>query len=373
VGAVTPATARASVALSGGGTSVRRLPVPDPGPDGGWLRVQASGICGTDVDLYRAGLAAPTVLGHHVHGEVVALGEAAASRWGRSVGDRVVVEEYLPCGRCPSCLAGRYRLCPRTDMWGEGRRVGLVPVDEAPGLWGGNAELMYLPAEAVLHPLPATLDDALAAWVLPFANALDWVLGAGALQPGERLVVLGPGHHGLAAVAAARYGGAGEVVVCGLASDRSRLELAAALGAATLQSHGRDWPERLAALTGGPLADVVLDVTGVQAGSVPAGLALLAPGGRLLLAGGRRSATTALDTSELTRLTATVRGVRGRAPERVRQSIDLLAAGVGGLDHVPTEDLPLDEVGPMLERLARGTGPATPHVVVRPWLDGDAR
>jgi threonine dehydrogenase-like Zn-dependent dehydrogenase len=384
VPAMTAGTALASVALPGGRSELRELPLTPSRADDGWLRVEASGICGTDVALHGAGLSHPTVLGHHVHGVVVELGDDAARRWGVRPGDRVVIEEYLPCGDCAQCHTGRYRLCPRTDMWGEARRVGLVPVDERPYLWGGNAQYMYLPKEAVVHPLPTGLGDRLAAWALPLANALDWVLGAGALRPGETVVVLGPGYHGLAAVAAARYGGAGDVFVSGLPQDRSRLDIASSLGATAIESAdprprslgdtavesaGPGLREHLVEATDGRMADVVLDLTGAGSDSVTRAVALLAQGGRLVLAGGKGSTAATVDTGELTRLNATIRAVRGRAPERVRQAIELLDSGGSGLEDVPTVDVPLAGVGDMLDRLAAGRGPSTPHVVVRPWAD----
>lgn len=362
-----PRTALASVALPGARTELREFPVRTGDPDGGWLRVEASGICGTDVTVYSTGLTGPTILGHHVYGSVADLGDAAARRWGVRAGDRVVIEEYLPCGHCAQCAAGRYRLCPRTDLWGEGRRVGLVPIEEEPSLWGGNGQYMYLPPEAVVHPVPAGLATASAAWALPLANALDWVLGAGELRSGEHLVVLGPGYHGLAAVAAGRYGGAGSIVVAGLPRDRSRLEVAASLGASTVESPHPTLGEHVGRITAGRMADVVLDLTGAGPNSLTGAVSLLAQSGRLVLAGGKGSPTAILDTSEVTRLNATVRGVRGRAPERVRQSIELLASGGTGLEHVPTVEVPLAGVGEMLDRLAAGDGPSSPHIVVRPW------
>ncbi|HCA87729.1 MAG TPA: dehydrogenase [Streptomyces sp.] len=374
-------TALAAVALTGGGSEVRAFDMRPCRADDGWLRVESSGVCGTDVSLYAAGPAGPTVFGHHVHGRIAELGDAAARRWGVLPGDEVVVEEYLPCGDCEQCADDRYRLCHRTDLWAGGRRVGLVPVDEEPSLWGGNAQYMYLPPEAVVHLLPGPLADGLASWVLPLANALDWVLGAGSLQRGETLVVLGPGHHGLAAVAAALHHGAGTVIAAGLPQDRARLETAASLGAGIAPiPDPEDSPaataaalrEHVARVTRGRMADVVLDLTGAGPDSVTHAVGLLAQSGRLVLAGSTATAPATLDTGELTRLNATVRGVRGRAPARVTESISVLRSGGAGLAKVPTEYVALSEVGDMLDRLAAGKGPATPHVVVRPW-NGDER
>lgn len=363
-------TAQAAVSLPGGGCEVRTFDLRPHKEDDGWLRVEASGICGTDVALRSAGLTGPTVLGHHVHGRIAASGDTAARRWGAALGDRVVVEEYLPCGACERCAAGRYRLCPRTDLWSGGRRVGLVPVSEAPSLWGGNAQYMYLPPEAVVHTVPEHLPDTLAAWVLPLANALDWILGAGGLAPGGNLVVLGPGYHGLAAVAAARQAGAGTVIVAGLPQDRARLDIAASMGAdaaLTYDGPATELHEHVTRCTGGRMTDVVLDLTGSQPHGLTPVLRLLAQGGRLILPGGAGRTEATVDVGELSRLTAVVRGVRGRSPERVAQSIEVLAAGGCGLENVPTADVALGAVGAMLDSLAEGNGPATPHVVVRPW------
>lgn len=108
------------------------------------------------------------------------------------------------------------------------------------------------------------------------------------------------------------------------------------------------------------MADVVLDLTGAGSDSVTRALGLLAQSGRLVVAGGKGATNATLDTGELTRLNATVRGVRGRAPERVTQSIEVLRAGGAGLAKVPTAYLPLSEVGKMLDRLAAGEGPEHP-------------
>jgi threonine dehydrogenase-like Zn-dependent dehydrogenase len=133
------------------------------------------------------------------------------------------------------------------------------------------------------------------------------------MSAGENVVVLGPGYHGLAVAAAALAHGAARVVVTGLSRDAARLEFAAALGAIT----------------------VVTDDAGTS---------------------GKRIAG-ALDGEP---------AVRGRAPEAVTRAIASLASGHSRLEKVPTVEVCLDETGDMLSRLASGTGPASPHVVVRP-------
>jgi threonine dehydrogenase-like Zn-dependent dehydrogenase len=359
----------ASVSLPGSRAELRTFELSDCGVDAGWLRVEASGICGTDVALAGTGLESPVILGHHVVGEVVDLGPLASRRWSVAVGDRVAVEEYLPCWSCDVCQAGRYRLCASTDLWGGGRRIGLVPVSEEPSLWGGNAQYMYLPANAVVHRLPTEVPAALAAWTLPLANAVDWVSRVGAAEPGETIVILGPGYHGLAAVAATRQVGECRVLVGGLSRDESRLRLAEKLGATTFDVSGEDVAEQVRGLTGGHMADLVIDITGAGPETLGTAVSLLRQAGRLVLGGIKNPSMATVDTGALVRGMHTVSGVRGRDPESVTSSIEILRSGGAGLSEIPSCEIPLPSVGEMLTRLAAGDGPDSPHVVVRPWLD----
>jgi threonine dehydrogenase-like Zn-dependent dehydrogenase len=358
--------ARASVALPGSASEVREFPVLPAGPDAGWLQVTASGICGTDVSLYARGLRAPTVLGHHVVGRIADVGERAARRWGVRPGDRVALEEYLPCGRCRECARGRYRLCPDTDVWSGGRRIGTVPVTEEPSVFGGNSQFTFLPPNAVLHLLPADLPEDLAVWVLPYANAIDWTQGAGRMSPGENVVVFGPGYHGLAVAAAAVAHGAARVVVTGLARDAARLEYAAALGTVPVVADSPGSQDEIAAALDGEPADLVVDTTGGDGSVLGPAVDLLGHGGRLILTTPKNPARVPVDTAAMTRRSLTVTAVRGRAPEAITRAVASLASGDSRLEKVPTVEVSLDETGDMLSRLAAGTGPESPHVVVKP-------
>lgn len=365
--AVIPDSARAGVALPGARSEVRDMPTRPARPGEGWLCVTSSGVCGTDVNLYRRGLTAPTVLGHHVAGTIADVAaDPGARRWTGAVGERVVVEEYLPCGACPACTSGAYRLCPDTDLWGGGRRIGTIPADEEPGLHGGNAQYLLLQPNAVLHSIPVGLSDELAAWVLPYANALDWTLRAGGVTEGDTVVVLGPGYHGLAVTAAAHWAGA-DVVVAGLGRDRARLGMAERLGAHTVTADSGD---QLAAgvrrVLGSGSADVVVDTVGPAPHVIAVAVDLLGQGGRLVLTTPKNPAQVPFDTTAMTRRNLTVTAVRGRRPEAIATAISSLADGSSRLQDVPSADTTLDGTGALLGRLADGTGPETPHVVVRP-------
>lgn len=362
-----PDAARASVALPGARSEVRHLPTRAARPGEGWLRVASSGICGTDVNLYKHGLTTPTVLGHHVAGTIAAVADDPGTRrWAGAVGERVVVEEYLPCGTCPACTSGAYRLCPDTDLWGGGRRIGTIPADEEPGLYGGNAQYLLLPPNAVLHPLPDSLSGELAAWVLPYANALDWTVRAGGVTKQDTVVVLGPGYHGLAVTAAARWAGA-DVVVAGLSRDRARLGMAERLGALTVTADsGDELAAGIRRALGSTCPDVVVDTVGPAPQVIAAAVDLLGQGGRLVLTTPKNPVHVPVDTTAMTRRNLTITAVRGRRPEAIATAISSLADGTSRLQDLPSADTTIEGTGAMLGRLAEGTGPQTPHVVVRP-------
>ena len=356
--------ARAAVSDGAGETRVRELTLP---ASVSRLRVESSAVCGTDVTLHSGGLRRPAVLGHHVVGRVEHLTDADSQVLGVSVGDRVVVEEYVGCGECAECRADRYRLCPAVDLWTGGERVGMIPADRGSGLHGGNAELMELTERHRLHVLPEHLSVEVAAWTLPLANAVDWTLRAGGVGPGTTVVVIGPGYHGLACVAAAVAGGAASVTVLGRSSSAARLELARGLGAhAELSDDGV--VERVHDRVG-PV-DVVVDTIGSPQTTATA-LRLLGRFGVLVMAG-LAGGDAALDPTAIVRNMLTVRGVRGRSPAAVRRAIAMLDAGSTRLASIPTHYVPLERVGESLRAMGSGTGPTTPHVVVDPWLSHDA-
>ena len=176
--------------------------VPTVGPDDLLLRVARVGICATDLHLLAGhiGDPFPLVPGHEFVGEVAAIGADAARRRGLEPGDRIAVEMLLPCRSCARCREGRYNLCEADDPaagLGRGRQYGVnIPRTVEPGLWGGYADLLHVPVEAITHRLPPTLpwDDAVL--VEPLAVAFH-AIHRSRLAPGETVVVIGPGPVGI--------------------------------------------------------------------------------------------------------------------------------------------------------------------------------
>lgn len=368
---VVPESARAAVSLPNATTVLKEIaPVPTTNT-AGWLKVESSALCGTDLDLYKRGLDNPTILGHHVIGEVVSLSEAMKWAWDVEVGDRVALEEYLPCGllTCNACSKpDEYRFCPDVDLWGGQRRVGLLGIQEGSGLHGGNAEYMEISTRTVLHKVPSSLEPNLAAWTQPFANALDWVVNIGGAKSGSRVAIIGPGYHGIAAVAAAKVIGAEQVVVVGRNSrtSRERLAIAEAMGASVLVND--DVHSTSAALgkhAKGDGFDVIVDTIGLGGAAIQT-TEHLRKLGRLILGGLGDAPVADISLKSLVRGAAGIVGVRGRSPQAVTRSIELLGQGKTGLEKVPSVNTPLDEVDDLFRSLLAGSGPSSPHVVVRP-------
>ncbi|MYA20781.1 MAG: alcohol dehydrogenase catalytic domain-containing protein [Chloroflexi bacterium] len=175
----------------------RRFPRPETDEDSALLRIEASGICGTDYESLSGEYAReyPLILGHEPLGVIEEIGDRAAARWGVEAGDRVVVQPNHGCGACRRCNDGA-----RCNFVDGG--YGSTPAAVAPALWGGFAEHMYLARGSKLHRVPDGLPLHLAALANPIAAGFGWAVRAGGLQAGDRIAILGAGQRGLASTVA---------------------------------------------------------------------------------------------------------------------------------------------------------------------------
>ena len=151
------AKARAVVQVGDKRFEMQQFDLPHIGPDDALMRVEACGICGSDVDQYDGKLngllSLPMIPGHEPVGIIEEIGDEAARRWGLKAGDRVAVEPTRGCGHCRACKRGDSRNC-RTRRAGAKISVcGFIPTTIAPALWGGMAEFMYLDPEVALHKI----------------------------------------------------------------------------------------------------------------------------------------------------------------------------------------------------------------------------
>lgn len=359
--------ALAAVAVAPYSTEVQAFPMPAIGPDAGLLKVEIVGVCGTDVSYYKK-LPGPRILGHHVVGHIEAVGPEAAARWGVRPGDRVAMEEYIPCGQCAFCRTGEYRACPATDPRGGGIRYGATPVSVAPALYGGFAQYMYLHPNAVLHPMPVHVAAVEAALTLPLANGFEWMWLQGGAGPGKTVVIQGPGQQGLACALAAKAAGADCVIVTGRSSSLRRLQLAKEVGADHIINVSEaNLVDRVKEITGGKGADLVLDVTSGGTGPVTDSLEIAARGATVLLGAYKYEGVPQFPVDTVVAKTLTVKGVRGHSFRSVRMAIDCMASGRFPLRVLNSHNYGLNQVDQAL-RTAGGEGEPNPLLVtVSPW------
>jgi threonine dehydrogenase-like Zn-dependent dehydrogenase len=360
---------RAAVQTGPRTIEMREFRRPDIGPDAALLRVEANGICGSDIEIYRGHLGGerdPFVPGHEPLGIIEELGDRAAERWGVQVGDRVAVEVIVPCRACEDCLTGRYQAC-RFRTYGH----GVTGVDVAPSLWGGFAEYMYLSPTTVVHGIDKTLPVEIAAMYNPIGAGVRWAVDLGGVGLGDTLVVLGAGQRGIGAVIAAKAAGAKTVIITGLERDRHKLAVARELGADHTVivdgDEGQDVVEAVTEITDGRMADVALEVTPMAAQPVTDAMKSVRHGGVVVLAGLKGRREIPLVTDLLINRGLTVKGAFGVDAAANRKAIALIESRRFALEKLHTHTFGLDEVGLAIDTLAGDAGDGSAiHVSVHP-------
>lgn len=352
-----PKTTRAVVQTGPRKLELRELPLPEIDDDGALLRVEACGICGSDVEQYTGTIPVrwPLIPGHEPLGVIERIGDRAARRWGVDVGDRVAVEPLIPCGHCRDCLRGRYQACrARGGMFGH----GYVPLSHPPGLWGAYADYMVLDPFSIVHRIRKDLPPSIAVMFNPLGAGFRWAVEIPGTGPGDTVLVLGPGQRGLAAVIAARAAGADTIIVTGLARDERKLALARELGADhTIDVEREDLRARVAEITGGRGADVVVEVSSYATGPVADALHCAAHGARIVLAGVKGFKPVADFVSDLVVVKELqVFGAFGVTFESYESAIRWIESGRAPLEKIHTHDFPLEEA----ERAIRTLGGEIP-------------
>lgn len=364
----------AAVAVDALQTEMKRFPSPDTGADDGILAVEIAGVCGTDWEIYqresRGRELGPLILGHENVGRISAVGQQASRRWGVGAGDRVVIEEFIPCGHCRLCRAGHYRICEATDSR-SGRpflRYGSTPASIPPALWGGFAELLYLHPNSIVYPLPEELPGDLAALFVPISNGIRWVVQEGGGTVGQSIVIQGPGQHGLGCVVAAKEAGMGPIIVGGLARDASRLEIARELGADhVVQVDESDLVAEVADFTDGHMADLVIDVTPGATVAVELAMEVATKRGTVILAGSKHGRPVSNFLNDVVvKKELTIKGVRGHDRLSVEPALRLIASRRYPLERLCTHRFGLDEVDRALRMVGERADPAAVHVNVVP-------
>jgi threonine 3-dehydrogenase len=272
------------------------VPAPEIGINDVLIRVDRTGICGTDLHIYdwdawaRQTIPVPMVVGHEFVGEIVAVGSNVSDFF---PGEIVSGEGHVVCGRCRNCLAGRRHLCQSTSGVGVNRP-------------GAFAEYIALPQTNVWHQASG-IDLDVAAIFDPLGNAVHTALSFDLL--GEDVLITGAGPIGIMAVAVAKHAGARHVVITDL--NPSRLDLARRLGATVaLDVRSGSLEQVMAELGMKEGFDVGLEMSGSPA-ALRQMLAAMCHGGKIAMLG-IPSEPIAIDWNTVVFNMLTIKGIYGR-------------------------------------------------------------
>ncbi|MEZ4606158.1 MAG: alcohol dehydrogenase catalytic domain-containing protein [Deinococcales bacterium] len=235
--------------------------IPKVGPGEVLIRVKSTGICASDIKCYsgaslfwgddkRVGYCqAPVTPGHEFVGEVVALGEGAAEKYGLSLGEHAISEQITPCWSCRYCKRGQYWMCQEHEIYGFRQKA-----------FGSWAEYMLFPANALNYKVPKSIPLHHAVFIEPLACSIHAV-ERGEIQYQDVVVIAGCGPLGLGMIAAAKMKGPATIIALDLNDER--LEVAKRCGADIgLNPRKVDVIAKVRELTEGYGCDVYIEATG---------------------------------------------------------------------------------------------------------------
>lgn len=319
--------------------------IEDPGPGEVQVRVNAVGLCGSDLHSYSEGAVGdtpceyPMVLGHEPAGTVVKTG-AGVTGWSR--GDRAALEPSLFCYHCEFCRSGHHNICANIRFL------------STPGLPGFFREFVNLPVSNLLA-IPANLSLELATLVEPLAIAMHSLKFA-AIQPGETVAVFGAGPIGLLTVACLKVAGAGRIWAVDPVPHRR--EMAKHIGAdEALDPTDLDVARQIQADTAGRGVDCAIDCAAKEHTTNWA-IRAARHGGRVVLTGIHSAVMVPFEVSPMRRKELAIFNVR-RSNDESHAALDLLLERVAWFAPVVTHTRPLSRIAEafsMNERYADGVG-----------------
>ncbi len=316
---------------------VVEVPTPQPGPEDVLVRVEACGICGSDVHGYDGASGRripPLVMGHEAAGVVAAVGSKVSDIY---EGQHVTFDSTVYCGHCQYCRKGESNLCENREVLGvstpDFRRQGAF------------AEYVVVPRR-IVHLLPKELGFSEAAMVEPLSVAVHAV-AISELPADATALVVGTGMIGLLVVQALREAGCARIIATDI--EESRLELAKQLGATeVVNARSADVPAEVRRYSGGAGADVALEAVG-STPTIKTAIESVRRGGTVTLIG-NIAPTVEIPLQTVVSRELRLQGTAASAGE-YPQCIEMLARGRVNVKQLISKVAPLAEGSGWFERL----------------------
>jgi len=336
------------------------------------MKVHLCGICGSDVHQWEGKFysSKPLIMGHEFIGEVAEGGDEALKSRRLHIGDMIAVELIIPCHHCAWCREGKYNLCCENTIHPEhGRVFGCnIPISYPPtALWGGYAQYLYVPAEAIVHRYPKRVNPKAGIFSEPLATSIH-AINLGRLRIGDSCVIIGPGAIGLCTVVAAKCVGADPIILIGTAKDHYRLKIGKRLGATHIVdlSEEKRVVEKVKDLLHGG-AHVCIDAAGSPDSQIMA-LKLTRRGGSCVLVGlSMDKRLQIIPDRDVVLPEITLVGCFQSA-HGYQAAVKIIASGHFELEKLVTHEFSLDKISDAF-RVARYREKNTIKVAINPWLE----
>ncbi len=289
------------------------------------VRITHSGLCGTDLKIYKGAIRAqyPLIMGHEMVGET-------------ATGERVIVDPVLYCGSCFHCRIGQTNLCPAGGLIGRESD-------------GGFAEYAAVPASHVFR-LPDSIDIRIAPLIQVATTCLH-AQRLAHLSLGESVTVIGLGVSGQLHVQLAKAHGAGNVI--GISRSRFKNDLAKQMGADVVIESGPSAVQQVLDATDGRGAGLVIECTGVMT-SIADAIRMARFGGRVVMFGITNATSGALPFYDLYFKELTLINNRAATAQDFPVMIDLVDRGAVRLEPLVTHRMALEELGAALDMVEDG-------------------